>query len=183
MFSSLHQGLWVWFGAAWTRFVCEVQLQRLVCLRRVSAGMSLWPVTPRVFAYNLFWGWQMFWKKTCEFRIAITTIHLKVFWIFYIFYKSWNVLLTPNDFCIKFYFTFNITIIAQSFKIRLWILFLASLKINDWLIKKKILLVETIEKMNICLSMHQETGGNVQWILRYSYWFFINIYRYKLQLT
>lgn len=122
-------------------------------------------------------------KKTCEFWIAITTIHLKVFWIFYIFYKSWNVLLTPNDFCIKFYFTFNITIIAQSFKIRLWILFLASLKINDWLIKKKILLVETIEKMNICLPMHQETGGNVQWILRYSYWFFINIYRYKLQLT
>lgn len=137
MFSSLHQGLWVWFGAAWTRFVCEVQLQRLVCLRRVSAGMSLWPVTPRVFAYNLYWGWQMFWKKTCEFRIAITTIHLKVFWIFYIVYKSWNVLLTTNGFCIKFYFTFNITIIAQSFKIRLWILFLASLKINDWLIKKR----------------------------------------------
>lgn len=76
-------------------------------------------------------------KKTCG--IAITTIHLKVFWIFSrpIFFKSWNVLLTPNDFCIKFYFTFNITIIAQSFKIRLWILFLASLKINDWLIKKK----------------------------------------------
>lgn len=66
----------------------------------------------------------------------------------------------------KCYITYNITctIISHIFQnLSLRILFLASLKINDWLIKKKkILLVETVEKMYTCLSIHQETGGNIQ---------------------